>query len=221
MSSYEIKQASKKARYAEIARKLEARAEQLYKLDCQQMDQIPAGQPILVGHHSESRHRAAIARSHSRINRILELNKKSEYYRQKALTESRSISSDDGDKEILKKHMQQYPSQKSPCPSYQVTNTNAEIRRIKQRIAELEKAKKEPAKEAIKGKGFNVIESKEDNRILFKFDEKPNQAICQIMRQHGFKWSPSRRVWVCMLNHAGRCQVQAAINAINSLTLNQ
>lgn len=260
MSTYETKQASKKARYAEIANKLEARAQQLYELDRQQMDLIPAGQPILIGHHSEARHRAAIARSHSRMNRVLELNEKAAYYRQKALTESNNISSDDEEainklkaklakleqlqaemkrinseyrkggldgitglseetKESLKKSMKICPWEKAPFPSWRLTNNNAEIRRVKQRIAELEKAKSTPAREAIKGHGFTVTESKEENRILFQFEEKPSAAVCQLMRKYGFKWSPTRLAWVRMLNQAGRYQVQAVIEAMNKLTL--
>lgn len=92
MSHYDDQQAAKKERYAQLAQKLETRAKQLYELDRQEMERIPVGQPILIGHHSESSHRAAIARSHRRLNKMLELDKKAAYYRQKASFQSAAIS---------------------------------------------------------------------------------------------------------------------------------
>jgi hypothetical protein len=258
MNDYECKQAAKKARYIEIAEKLEAEAQRLYEYDRQQMELIPLGQPILVGHHSEGRHRAALKYSHKRLHKICELRNKAKRYRHKASVINHAISSDDDDaliklknklskleanqevmkkinaeyrkggfdaitgiteedKAYLKAKMQRFDWQKKPYPSYSLSNNNAEIRRIKQRIAELEARNQEAPREAMQGNGYKVTENQEDNRIWFEFDEKPIPAICQIMKQHGFKWSPSRRAWVRMLNQAGRTHARWAIDAINKL----
>lgn len=47
-------------------------------------DMIPMGQPILVGHHSERRHRADLKRRDNHISAMSEHLKKAEYYERKA-----------------------------------------------------------------------------------------------------------------------------------------
>ncbi len=260
MTQYELKQAAKKSRYAEIAKKLETQAQQLYVYDCQQIDAIPAGQPVLVGHHSEKRHRSALARSHKRIEKICELNQKAEYFHQKATSNSKAISSDDetavkklkiklagleekqeqmkhinvtyhkngnidaintltdDDKLNIKIDMERF-RYNQPYPSFYLTNNSAEIRRIKARIAQLEKVQAEPAKDPIHGNGYTVTENKEDNRIYFEFNKKPSSEICQAMRTYGFKWSPTRMAWVRMLNAKSRNRTYILIEKINEFLI--
>jgi hypothetical protein len=57
---------------------------------------IEFGQPILVGHHSEKRHRAAIAKQESAMQKAMAANDKSDYYQSKAeaATNNKSISGD-------------------------------------------------------------------------------------------------------------------------------
>lgn len=45
---------------------------------------IPFGQPILVGHHSEKKHRAAVERACSAMEKSVKESEKSEYYSEKA-----------------------------------------------------------------------------------------------------------------------------------------
>jgi superfamily I DNA/RNA helicase len=47
-------------------------------------DAIPMGQPILVGHHSEKRHRAAIERMHRKMGQYFEANDKEKWLRNRA-----------------------------------------------------------------------------------------------------------------------------------------
>ena len=60
-------------------------------------DMIPLGQPILVGHHSEGRHRADIKRIRSGYSKAFEASEKAKHYERKANNEQDSsvISSDD------------------------------------------------------------------------------------------------------------------------------
>lgn len=96
------------------------------------------------------------------------------------------------------------------CPSYMLTNNNANIRRLKQRLETLERAAATPEAEDIEGDGFTVHEDKDDNRIHFIFPGKPAADIRAVLKGHGFKWSPSRGAWVRMLNSAGRYAAQLA-----------
>ncbi|MBK9723307.1 MAG: DUF3560 domain-containing protein [Saprospiraceae bacterium] len=60
---------------------------------------IPLGQPILVGHHSEKRHRRDIERIDNNMRNSVEASKKAEYYKDKAesIAANTSISSDNPD----------------------------------------------------------------------------------------------------------------------------
>jgi hypothetical protein len=60
-------------------------------------DVIPLGQPILVGHHSESRHRGDIGRIHSLTGKSIEASQEAQDLarRADAAEENRAISSDD------------------------------------------------------------------------------------------------------------------------------
>lgn len=240
MNQYEAKQAAKKAYYADKADKLRLQAQDLFSFDCQEMSHIPPGQPILVGHHSERGHRAALHRSWGRLDKIKALNEKAAHYEHKATAQSNAISSDDEDAisklttklqqlEALQVKMKQVnkayakegveaikalpeadqkailtnfrvcPYEKLPYPRYELTNNSANIRRVKQRIAALEAAQQRAPSEPIARQGYTITENPEDNRLWVSFDQKPAKAVCEVMRRHGFRWSPSRMAWVRML----------------------
>ncbi|UKA23348.1 DUF3560 domain-containing protein [Photobacterium damselae subsp. damselae] len=77
--------------------------------------------------------------------------------------------------------------------SFSLTNNNAETRRIKKRIQDLEKLHNSEPIEYHYDK-WSMFE--DDGRIQVKFSAKPNDEICAILRQHGFVYSPSRRTSV-------------------------
>ncbi len=60
MNAYEVKQAERRARLEAQAAAKRAEAEAQFAAAQQISDMIPFGQPILVGHHSEKRHRRDI-----------------------------------------------------------------------------------------------------------------------------------------------------------------
>ena len=88
-------------------------------------------------------------------------------------------------------------------PSYELTNNNANIKRIRGRIAQLEQASTaEPV--SIEGKGYEYREDPEENRVMFVFPGKPEREVRDALRRFAFKWSPTRDAWVRQLNNAGR-----------------
>lgn len=87
---------------------------------------------------------------------------------------------------------------------YSLQNSNANIRRVEQRIRELERAAEKNITTEEQGNGYIYREDAEENRVMFLFDDKPDAAIRAVLKSHGFKWSPSRGAWVRMLNNAGR-----------------
>jgi hypothetical protein len=87
-------------------------------------------------------------------------------------------------------------------PSYALSNNSANARRVKARIAELEKRSQRVSREH-EGKGYTFREDTEENRVMFVFPGKPNEETRALLKRHAFKWSPSRGAWVRQLNNAG------------------
>lgn len=86
-------------------------------------------------------------------------------------------------------------------PSYKLSNNNANMARIKGRIADLEKLAQREDVEQV-ADGFTYREDTAENRVMFIFEGKPEEAIRSTLKSYAFKWSPSRGAWVRQLNNA-------------------
>ncbi len=92
---YEQRQEERRERYEERAEKADAEGERRVKAGSDAFYQMN-GQPILVGHHSEKRHRAAIKRADNNIRKGIEAGEKARHYKSRAAGVGRAgISSDD------------------------------------------------------------------------------------------------------------------------------
>ena len=97
-------------------------------------------------------------------------------------------------------------------PAYSLSNNNAEIRRLKQRIERLIKAaESEPV--VIEKDNYTYKEA--DNRCQFIFDDKPDEEIRRILKSNAFKWSPSRTAWVRQLTGNGRFAARYVMKALD------
>ena len=102
--------------------------------------------------------------------------------------------------EAMKAEMSsQWHIQDKPYPSWALSNNNAEIRRIKGRIAELTK-KQETAYAGWEFDGGTVEMNREDNRLQIFFDEKPDEKTREALKESGFRWSPKAGAWQRQLN---------------------
>ncbi len=102
--------------------------------------------------------------------------------------------------EAMKAEMSsQWHIQDKPYPSWALSNNNAEIRRIKGRIAELTK-KQETAYAGWEFDGGTVEANKEDNRLQIFFEEKPDEQTRETLKENGFRWSPKAGAWQRQLN---------------------
>ena len=99
-------------------------------------------------------------------------------------------------------YMQKF-SQDKPCPTWELSNNSANIRRIRDRIEHIEREKSRTA-EAITGDGWQLIEKPEIMRIQFIFDDKPDSDTRATLKMNGFRWAPSEGAWQRTLNNAGR-----------------
>ncbi len=79
-------------------------------------------------------------------------------------------------------------------PAFELTNNNANIHRMKERIGELEKKEATPSGD-IPFKGGTMHDNKEDDRIQLFFDQKPPQAMIDKLKGEGWKWAPSIGAW--------------------------
>src|SRR5271156_5354306 len=47
--------------------------------------------------------------------------------------------------------------------------------------------------------GVRLFESKQDRQMAIKFEDKPNQAVIDKMKEAGFRWKPEDRIWALPL----------------------
>lgn len=96
MNEYEMRQERRRQRLLNMAERLEREGNAAYKHARSLADCIPLGQPILVGHHSERRHRRDLARIESGYTRAFANQKRAERLRARAAgVGSGGVSSDD------------------------------------------------------------------------------------------------------------------------------
>ena len=89
--------------------------------------------------------------------------------------------------------------EKKPFQSWELSNNNAEIRRVRQRIESLTRAN-EVAYVGWEFDGGHVEANREQSRLQVFFDGKPEADARQQLKEHGFRWAPSVGAWQRLLN---------------------
>jgi hypothetical protein len=80
-------------------------------------------------------------------------------------------------------------------PSYMLTNNNANIRRIKDRIATLEKLATVQDEEFDLPGNVSLRINTDANRLQVLFPGKPDYNVRSELKGYGFKWAPSEEAW--------------------------
>jgi hypothetical protein len=105
---------------------------------------------------------------------------------------------------------------RAPFPAYTLSNNNANMQRVKDRIKSLEQRQSRPEAEDISGtvdgEGFTLHENTELNRLQILFDGKPAEEIRTTLKRHGFRWSPREKAWQRQLNQGARNAAQSVLN---------
>jgi hypothetical protein len=235
---YEARQAQRRARYEERAAQATREAGAHYARVRRIGDLIPPGQPILIGHHSERRHRADLERMDRGMRQMREAAERAQHYERRAAGVGHGgISSDDPDalaklraklanleatharlkatKKALRAKdptaalaalgftaeqaaalmMPDYTGKPGGVKGWQLTNSSANIRDVRQRIAHLEAAAARPVPQAREVAGVRVEESAEDSRLRLFFPGKPAEAVRAELKRWGFRWSPTNMAW--------------------------
>lgn len=96
--------------------------------------------------------------------------------------------------EKLKARMEIRGIQDKPYPTWALSNNNAEIRRIKERIQSLS-VNKEELYTGWEFAGGRAEINVKDNRLQLFFDDKPDGKIRDELKANGFHWSPKALAW--------------------------
>lgn len=185
---------------------------------------IPFGQPIIVGHHSEGRDRRYRARIENTFRRAFEaLNRANTLTARAEAAAAHDVISSDDPLAIVKlqakitsakdAHARMKAANTAarktggkPFATYELTNSNANIKRLEQRLKELTAKRAEavtPTKpiEEIHG-DVRLVRAHEDNRLRLFFPGKPPTETIKMLKTNGFLWSPSAGAWQRQLNNA-------------------
>lgn len=101
-----------------------------------------------------------------------------------------------------------------PFPTYELTNSNANIKRVKQRIETLEAVKaSKPIEE--ERDGYTYRENTEAMRVQLQFDGKPDDETRALLKRNGFRWAPSLGVWQRQLNDNGKYAAHRVMEALD------
>lgn len=113
------------------------------------------------------------------------------------------------EKEIreLKEKLIMFHYYSQPYPTFELTNNNQNLHRLKDRLENLKKLKDrantENDNKYMKVEGLEVIEDATDMRIRIVFEEIPNEQTRTLLKSHGFKWSPKNSAWQRQLTTNG------------------
>ena len=77
---------------------------------------------------------------------------------------------------------------------FELSNNRANMKRVEQRIKELE-ARKATTPKDLTINGVRVVENTEAMRLQLFFPDKPAPAMIALLKSHAFKWAPSVQAW--------------------------
>lgn len=82
-------------------------------------------------------------------------------------------------------------------PPFYLQNSNAEIKRLQQRVEQVKKLneKREGENKVTEYANGKVIENYTENRLQIIFPGKPDEATRTILKRNAFKWAPSQGAW--------------------------
>lgn len=208
---YEDRIEDRRERLETAADKAANRAEQAWSRSRKATEGIPLGQPILVGHHSEKRHRRDVDRSARAADKALEEQRTAAELRSRAFsTGGGGVSADDPEaiqklrdklatmeakRERIKAHNKKHRGTADAFPAYVLSNLGANIRRVEQRIEDLTRERREPDREPIVTDAYTIEEDREANRVLVTFADRLTKEQAQDLKRQGFRWSRSRGAW--------------------------
>lgn len=115
--------------------------------------------------------------------------------------------------EQLKAEMHsQWHIQDAPYPSFLLSNNNANIRRIRQRIEQLKAQRAAAPAGDTEFDGGKIVRNAEQNRLQILFDEIPSADLRGQLKSHGFRWSPKNKAWQRQLTNDAERAARLVLN---------
>lgn len=105
-------------------------------------------------------------------------------------------------------------------PDYALTNNNANIHRVEERLNSL-KATKERGSSEQEYKTFRVVENSEAMRYQIIFDGKPDEEIRSLLKSNGFKWAPSQGAWQRQITANGKWALDRVVEKLKEMEAEQ
>lgn len=105
-------------------------------------------------------------------------------------------------------------------PDYVLTNNNANIHRVEERLNSL-KATKERGRSEQEYKTFKVVENTEAMRYQILFDGKPDEEIRSLLKGNGFKWAPSQGAWQRQITANGKWALDRVVEKLKEMEAEQ
>jgi hypothetical protein len=108
-------------------------------------------------------------------------------------------------------------------PDYALTNNNAEIRRLKDRLVDVRKridgaAAQEPESDE-DPTGPRIVQDTEANRVRILFEGKPDEATRAMLKKAGFRWSPTNSAWQRQLTQAALAEARKIVDGLRVTTM--
>ena len=95
----------------------------------------------------------------------------------------------------------QFTYQGQGFASYSLTNNNANIRRMKERLEQISKAQATEVQAVECANGVTLEDDAPANRVRLYFPGKPSEEIRTELKSSGFRWSPSVGAWQAYRNN--------------------
>lgn len=106
----------------------------------------------------------------------------------------------------------------SPFAPWALSNNNANMHRISDRIAQLERAKTDAPAVMPTAAGVEYREDSELMRAQIVFDGKPSEAVRDLLKANGFRWAPSQGAWQRQLTDNGRSAAKRVMLKLAEVT---
>ena len=128
------------------------------------------------------------------------------YYRKNKTLDGCDLLSEDEIAKV-KSNMQYHSWYDVPFAPFTLSNNNANIKRLKERLEEIkrlkERAEQTEESKYIQIDGLQVVEDATDMRIRIIFDDIPDADTRDLLKSNGFKWSPKNSAWQRQLTNNG------------------
>jgi hypothetical protein len=150
--------------------------------------------PIMAG-DADATERLAdkIAKAEATHERMKAINRAYDAFKKDPASLDKSDLSD-AEKAAVRKWTPEFSFDRHPFPPYALSNSSANIRRMKERLEQVSRAKTETTTQA-EGTAAKYEDCPPDNRVRLFFPGKPSAEIRDTLKSGGFRWTPSLGCW--------------------------